>query len=103
MITQIKKTFYHLFAHCWWVILFILICAMLYERELEKRNALYQQLIAESTLLWQQKEQALRQQEKLQLQINSQSDLAWIELTLMKGLGLVPEGEEKVYFYPDES
>jgi hypothetical protein len=33
------------------------------------------------------------------LQINSQSDLAWIELTLMKGLGVAPEDSQKVYFF----
>ncbi|MCE2983850.1 MAG: hypothetical protein LW832_09830 [Parachlamydia sp.] len=48
--------------------------------------------------LQKEKRTALKRQEDLQLQINSQSDPAWIELTLMKGLGLVPEGEQKVYF-----
>lgn len=37
-------------------------------------------------------------QEDLLLQINSQSDPAWVELILMKGLGLVPEGQTKAVF-----
>lgn len=34
------------------------------------------------------------------LEINSQSDPAWVELMLMKNLGLVPEGQIKVFFDP---
>ena len=48
------------------------------------------------------KEFLLEEKEDLKLQINSQKDPAWIELTLMKGLGLVPEGQLKVYFTKDE-
>ncbi len=45
----------------------------------------------------------LELQQCLEQQINSQSDLAWLELTLMKGLGLVPENDQKVFFYQDQS
>lgn len=44
---------------------------------------------------------ALEEKEDLLLQIGSQSDPAWIQMTLMKGLGLVPEGQQKVYFKED--
>lgn len=37
----------------------------------------------------------------LMRQINSQSDPAWIEMVLKKELGLVPEGQIKVYFTTD--
>lgn len=36
--------------------------------------------------------------EKLLKQINSQSDPAWVELTLIKVLGLIPENHRKIYF-----
>jgi len=36
----------------------------------------------------------------LLLQINSQNDPRWTELMLMKELGLVPEGQVKIYFPP---
>ncbi|MFT5318635.1 MAG: hypothetical protein ACI8RA_001902 [Chlamydiales bacterium] len=36
--------------------------------------------------------------EDLRYQVHSQSDHAWVELTLMKGLSLVPEGQVKVFF-----
>lgn len=89
------------FIQSWWVIAFILICAILYEHGLKERDTLYLQLTDQWLSLQKEKQAALFKQQNLQLQINSQSDLAWIELTLMKGLGLVPEGQQKVYFYQD--
>ncbi len=48
-----------------------------------------------------QKEELLVEHEDLVLQIQSQSDPAWIQLTLMKGLGLVPDGQMKIFFQPE--
>lgn len=90
-----------IFIQSWWVIAFILICAIIYEHGLKKRDTLYQQLTEQWLSLQKEKQEALHHQQNLQLQINSQSDLAWVELTLMKGLGLVPEGQQKVYFYQE--
>lgn len=90
------------FIRSWWVIAFMLTSIIFYEHGLKEREYVYKQLKEQSLALQQQKQEALKQQQNLQLQINSQSDLAWIELTLMKGLGLVPEGEQKVYFYPND-
>ena len=73
--------------------------AILYEEGLKKRDVLYQQLTDQQRILKREKGEALQRRENLQRQINSQSDLNWVELTLMKGLGLVPEGQQKVYFY----
>lgn len=96
-----QKFIHCVFIRSWWVIAFILICAMIYEHGLKERDALYQQLTDQWLSLQKEKQEALHQQQNLQLQINSQSDLAWVELTLMKGLGVVPEGQQKVYFYQD--
>jgi hypothetical protein len=90
------------FIRSWWVIAFSLICTIAYEQGVKKWNALYQQLTEQSLSLQKEKQEALHHQENLRRQINSQSDLAWVELTLMKGSGLVPEGQQKVYFYQDE-
>lgn len=40
------------------------------------------------------------QKEYLSRQINSQSDPSWIEMVMKKELGLVPEGQVKIYFPP---
>ncbi len=92
----------YLFIRSWWVIAFIFACVILYEHGLKTREQLYQQLNEQLVKLQHEKQQALKQQVNLQLQINSQSDLAWIELTLMKGLGLVPEDQQKIYFFPSD-
>lgn len=41
---------------------------------------------------------ALQEKEQLALKIASQSDPAWIEMILMRDLGVVPEGYLKVHF-----
>lgn len=43
-----------------------------------------------------------RESEELALQIQSQKDPEWIEMVLKKRLGVVPEGQMKVYFKRDE-
>lgn len=82
----------------WWVILFMLICYMLFEQGMRKRNRDFSRLETQLEELKSEKLKLLTKQEDLLLQINSQSDPAWVELTLMKGLGLVPEGQKKIYF-----
>ncbi len=44
------------------------------------------------------REEASLQKEELLLQINSQRDPAWLEMVLKRNLGVVPEGQVKVYF-----
>lgn len=90
----IEKTLFQ----TWWVILFILFCYGAYEHTLEKYRHEYSFLYSRLEELQFEKKEALKVQENLQLQINSQSDPQWIELTLMKGLGVVPEGYKKIYF-----
>lgn len=48
------------------------------------------------------KQFARAEREDLALQIHSQSDSDWIEMVLKKRLGLVPEGQMKVYFKTEE-
>jgi len=96
-------SFEKLFLHSWWVILFVLLCYMFYEQGQKKRSEDYISLSNQLKELNHEKEKAVALQKKLLLQINSQSDPAWIELSLMKGLGLVPEGKEKVYFTDNQS
>ncbi len=93
----------HLFFRSWWVIAFILICAILYEQGLKGRETSFQQLKEQQASLFLEKQKSLERQQYFEQQINSQSDLAWLELTLMKGLGLVPENDQKVFFYRDRS
>lgn len=88
----------NLLMKSWWVVLFILTCYMFYEQGLKTRDLDYDKLHLQLVDLEQQKKEALSIREDLVLQINSQSDPAWVELVLMKGLGLIPEGQTKVFF-----
>ncbi len=95
---NVAIAFPRIFVQTWWVILFVMICFLAYEKgmrtwdkEYAKLNGRYRDLKREKQLLG-------HIQDDLLLQINSQSDPAWVELVLMKGLGLVPEGQTKVYF-----
>lgn len=92
------KIFDRLILKSWWVILFILACYMAYERGIRKTQGQYEQLVKQHQELQAELRASLTLQEELILQINSQSDPAWVELTLMKGLGLVPEGQTKIFF-----
>ena len=79
--------------------LFIGSCLAIYSHAMHQKQEAYQGLEKHLVELQQQKEALSLLHEDLLVQIQSQSDPAWIELTLMKGLGVVPEGQQKVYFH----
>ena len=85
-------------AKNWWVVVFISLCGFVYYNSVSKKNEVLASLDRHLEALSDEKALSLEEKEDLRLQINSQSDPAWIQLTLMKGLGLVPEGQLKVYF-----
>lgn len=82
----------------WWVFLFLALSSLFYFRGMEGKEAAYRELRYRLAALEKEKVLASEEQEELKLQIKSQSDPAWIEMVLMKGLGVVPEGQVKVYF-----
>lgn len=92
--------FNELFFRSWWVIAFILFCAILYEYGLMNQHTDLVRLSAHLEVLQKQKKILSAKQVDLQARINSQSDPAWIELILIERLGLVPEGYKKVFFAP---
>jgi hypothetical protein len=92
------KVFEDIFLYSWWVILFCLLCYMWLEHENKKHRTTFQELSSSLLELKNEKIVASRKHQQLLNQINSQSDPAWVELTLLKGLGLVPENHIKIYF-----
>jgi len=48
------------------------------------------------------KKKLLEEREELLLEIKSLEDQEWLEMVLKKRLGVVPEGQTKVYFKRDE-
>jgi hypothetical protein len=85
----------------WWVAVFVCLSGLIYTHAAQKKNGVIASLDAHINSLAQEKDALLQEKDDLLLQINSQSDPAWIQLTLMKGLGLVPEGQLKIYFHSD--
>lgn len=85
----------------WWVVLFALFCYVCYERGVKIRNNDFSKLSQQYEKLVIAKNEATKKQVRLIGEIKSQNDPEWIELTLMKSLGLVPEGYTKVLFTND--
>ncbi len=87
------------FCRRWfWVFAFCLCSFFIYSKALKKKRNAY----AEYTCLLQEmektKNKASVEKEYLELKIASLDDPAWIEMILMRDLGVVPEGYLKVHF-----
>ena len=94
-----KSTFFTPFiARWWWTLLFILLCGGIYAKGMKKKQEIFSQLESKMVHLEKARTLALVKREDLLKQIDSQSDPAWIEMLLKKKLGVVPEGQVKVYF-----
>lgn len=81
----------------WYVIAFFLVGFILYENTLENRESLHSQLHQKWKMLKKEKDSKLMLQEELEHHIKSYNDPDWIELILIKNLGLVPDGQQKIY------
>ena len=98
-----KKTAYEVVVvRSWWMWVVIVFCYLFYSHGIRKKNEQQTELQARLKGLESMHFLASQERDDLLLQINSQSDPAWIELTLKKGLGVVPEGQVKVYFKKEE-
>jgi hypothetical protein len=72
--------------------------AILYERGLKPIHEDYEKLTEQRKTIQKEYAAALKKKGELEQEIMSQSDPGWVSLTLIKVLGVVPEGSEKVYF-----
>jgi hypothetical protein len=92
------KIFDVIFVKSWWVILFLLICFIGYYIGVKKRNKAIAEMECKYDKLLVEKQIVFNKKEDLQSRLQSQSDPAWIEMVLMKELGVVPENKIKVHF-----
>ncbi len=100
MIKRKKRSVFHVINlhHNWWVFLFVFSALLTYIVAIKHRNLeidLQKQKLQSLELA--QKE-TIEKNDDLALKIASQKDPAWIELVLMKKLGVVPKGKQKVHF-----
>jgi hypothetical protein len=82
----------------WWVFLFLVICFVVYDNNIKEKNKEIQIMKNRLKELSLEKELTLEEKEELLSKINSQSDPSWIEMVLIKELGVVPDGQLKVHF-----
>ena len=90
------------FIQSWWLILFIICCYVFYERGISRHADDFNKLQRQYSHLQKEKAFVSVHRENLMLQINSQSDPEWVEMTLINGLGLVKEDQVKVLFTDEE-
>jgi hypothetical protein len=86
----------------WWMFLFVALSYLWWADGMQKKDVAFEELEKRILTLEKEKQQSLDEKEDLLLQIHSQNDPAWIQMTLMKELGVVPEGQVKVYFKKEE-
>lgn len=93
-----RKHYLQFIFKSWWVAAIAILSLGLYEqgaKELQKEINNFQY---EASILTEKIKISKQLQEELRLQVMSQSDPAWIELVLIRSLGLVPEGYTKIYY-----
>lgn len=82
----------------WWVFLFCAATVLAHVHFFKEKTAAICLLNGRLQEMEKEKELAFQKREALHLRIASQSDPAWIEMILMRDLGVVPEGFLKVHF-----
>lgn len=85
----------------WWVVLFLLLCYMVYERAIKRLDDDKAALNRQWEQLQTQRYDAFALRQRLEREIVSKGDPAYIELLLMQELGLVPQRQVKVLFEPN--
>jgi hypothetical protein len=86
------------FRRWWWVVSFCLITASVFLHFVREKKNQIVELSTRLDLMQRDRASALEERESLRLQIHSQNDPSWIEMILMRDLGVVPEGWIKVHF-----
>ncbi len=71
---------------------------LVYSQSMKKKNAAFAEYTFRLEEMEKEKQLASLEKEHLQMKIASQDDPAWIEMILMRDLGVVPDGYLKVHF-----
>lgn len=82
----------------WWMITFLCLVALFFWQNSRKTYFIAADLQDRLANILEEKRLVMVERDDLLLQIQSQCDPEWVELVLMRRLGLIPEGQTKVYF-----
>ena len=86
------------FRRFWWVGVFCGLALVTYSHVMKSRVSTLAELQYRATQMEQEYLLAMIEKEDMSMQIASQSDPAWVELVLLREMGVVPEGYLKVHF-----
>lgn len=101
-ITMEESRLWEYFHRYGWITLFGVVCFAFYSHAMHKKSQVCLELRSKILDLESLKISVKSEQEHLAMQIQSQNDPEWIEMVLKQRLGVVPEGQMKVYFKRDE-
>lgn len=90
MVEKIKQS--------WWVILFSFLSLGCYGFASQQKSAQAKDLQVALAHLEAKRESSLRELSNLKLRLNSLDDPEWVQMILMRELGVVPEGQVKIVF-----
>ena len=93
-----SQSYRKIFLEYWWVVLFVVGSYVLFTQSLIHKQVEIQKLQQRKTELLAKIEHANLERKNLQQQVNSQEDPHWIELTLKRCLGVVPDNQVKIFF-----
>lgn len=82
----------------WWVGVFCVMTGLVYFHCMKEKRVAAKLLSMRLVEMENEKLYAMQKRDDLQLRIASQNDSSWIEMILMRDLGVVPEGFLKVHF-----
>lgn len=81
------------------LIAYIVLCVIVFEWNVNQVDLQAEKFISEKSRLETAIVEKKNEQVRLNEMIMSESDPQWIELTLMRVLGVIPEGTKKIYFH----
>ena len=84
-----------------WFFVFLAGALLFYCYAIREKKRVHAEMTAKLYELEKEKAEALEASADLMLQIQSQSDPAWVEMVLKRNLGMIREGQVKVYFHAE--
>lgn len=82
----------------WWCMLCCFAISLVYLHAMKGKQAALREISFRYHEMEKQLAAAMEEKEDLELRLASQNDPAWIEMVLMREIGVVPEGWMKVHF-----
>lgn len=84
-----------------WFYIILGVSALFFMQAIREKARAYDAMEMQLNAFEKERDEALALKGELLLQVQSQSDPAWVEMVLKRNLGMVREGQVKVYFHAD--